>query len=67
MPASDSPGASIRASLESAAAHLNTTALGVIVAISFCHLLNDMMQSLLPAIYPMLKALVTELRPDRPA
>jgi FSR family fosmidomycin resistance protein-like MFS transporter len=28
---------------------------GVIVAISFCHLLNDMMQSLLPAIYPGLK------------
>jgi FSR family fosmidomycin resistance protein-like MFS transporter len=30
-------------------------ALGVIVAVSFCHLLNDMMQSLLPAIYPGLK------------
>jgi FSR family fosmidomycin resistance protein-like MFS transporter len=29
---------------------------GVILAISFCHLLNDMMQSLLPAIYPNLKA-----------
>ena len=28
----------------------------VLGAISFCHLLNDMMQSLLPAIYPMLKA-----------
>jgi FSR family fosmidomycin resistance protein-like MFS transporter len=27
----------------------------VILAISFCHLLNDMMQSLLPAIYPNLK------------
>jgi FSR family fosmidomycin resistance protein-like MFS transporter len=27
----------------------------VLVAISFCHLLNDMMQSLLPAIYPLLK------------
>ena len=24
----------------------------VILAISFCHLLNDMMQALLPAIYP---------------
>jgi len=33
-----------------------TTVFGVIVAISFCHLLNDMMQSLLPAIYPNLKA-----------
>jgi FSR family fosmidomycin resistance protein-like MFS transporter len=27
----------------------------VLAAISFCHLLNDMMQSLLPALYPMLK------------
>src|SRR5262245_43469388 len=32
------------------------TAFAVLGAISFCHLLNDMMQSLLPAIYPMLKA-----------
>ncbi|QKS01368.1 MFS transporter [Sphingomonas sp. CL5.1] len=31
------------------------TVFGVIVAISFCHMLNDMMQSLLPAIYPGLK------------
>ncbi|MEO7041362.1 MAG: MFS transporter [Gemmatimonadaceae bacterium] len=27
----------------------------VLAALAFCHLLNDMMQSLLPAIYPMLK------------
>jgi FSR family fosmidomycin resistance protein-like MFS transporter len=33
----------------------DATVYGVIVAISFCHLLNDMMQSLLPAIYPNLK------------
>jgi MFS transporter, FSR family, fosmidomycin resistance protein len=32
-----------------------STVFGVIFAISFCHLLNDMMQSLLPAIYPGLK------------
>jgi FSR family fosmidomycin resistance protein-like MFS transporter len=32
------------------------TVYGVIIAISVCHLLNDMMQSLLPAIYPNLKA-----------
>jgi FSR family fosmidomycin resistance protein-like MFS transporter len=31
------------------------TAVGVLAAISFCHMLNDMMQSLLPAMYPMLK------------
>jgi FSR family fosmidomycin resistance protein-like MFS transporter len=32
------------------------TVFAVLFAISFCHLLNDMMQSLLPAIYPNLKA-----------
>jgi MFS transporter, FSR family, fosmidomycin resistance protein len=32
------------------------TAFSVLVAISFSHLLNDMMQSLLPALYPMLKS-----------
>jgi FSR family fosmidomycin resistance protein-like MFS transporter len=32
------------------------TAFSVLAAISFCHLLNDMMQSLLPALYPMLKS-----------
>ena len=28
----------------------------VLAAITFCHLLNDVMQALLPAIYPMLKS-----------
>ena len=32
------------------------TVFAVILAVSFCHLLNDMMQALLPAIYPNLKA-----------
>ena len=32
------------------------TVFAVIVAVSICHLLNDMMQALLPAIYPNLKA-----------
>src|SRR6201993_724253 len=32
------------------------TALDILTAISFCHLLNDMMHSLLPALYPMLKS-----------
>ena len=31
------------------------TAFAVLATISVCHLLNDMMQSLLPALYPMLK------------
>jgi FSR family fosmidomycin resistance protein-like MFS transporter len=33
-----------------------STAVGILAAISFCHMLNDMMQSLLPALYPMLKS-----------
>lgn len=35
---------------------LHVTAFTVLFAISFCHLLNDMMQSLLSALYPDLKA-----------
>ena len=31
------------------------TVLGVLGAVSFCHFLNDMIQSLLPAIYPLLR------------
>jgi MFS transporter, FSR family, fosmidomycin resistance protein len=31
------------------------TVFRILAAISFCHLLNDMIQSLLPAIYPILK------------
>jgi FSR family fosmidomycin resistance protein-like MFS transporter len=31
------------------------TAFRVLAAISFCHLLNDMMQSVIPAVYPILK------------
>lgn len=31
------------------------TTFSILLAVSFCHLLNDVMQSLLPAIYPMLK------------
>jgi FSR family fosmidomycin resistance protein-like MFS transporter len=38
-----------------AAAVAQQTVYRVIIAISVCHLLNDMMQSLLPAIYPELK------------
>src|SRR5215475_3410310 len=32
------------------------TTFTILAAISFCHLLNDMMQSLLPALYHMLKS-----------
>lgn len=33
-----------------------STLLRVLAAISFCHLLNDMVQSLLPSIYPIIKS-----------
>ena len=39
-----------------AARTANLAVLPILLAVSACHLLNDMMQSLLPAIYPMLKA-----------
>ncbi len=32
------------------------TVFSILASISFCHLLNDMVQSLLPAIYPILKS-----------
>ncbi|NQW10151.1 MAG: MFS transporter [Alphaproteobacteria bacterium] len=39
----------------SAADEADGTAFAVILSLSFCHLLNDMMQSLVPALYPILK------------
>ena len=52
MPAVKDTTASAAGAIAAAAP---TTAFNVLAAISFCHLLNDMMQSLLPALYPMLK------------
>ncbi len=34
---------------------VDAAALTILMSLSFCHLLNDMMQSLLPAMYPILK------------
>src|SRR5438477_5824585 len=39
----------------SAQASANSTTFAIILSLSFCHLLNDMMQSLVPALYPILK------------
>jgi FSR family fosmidomycin resistance protein-like MFS transporter len=33
----------------------STTVMPVIIALSFCHMLNDMMQSMISALYPMFK------------
>ncbi|MGK6312380.1 MFS transporter [Neorhizobium sp. DT-125] len=38
-----------------AAAAAEVTVLPIILAVSFCHMLNDIMQSMISAIYPMLK------------
>jgi FSR family fosmidomycin resistance protein-like MFS transporter len=38
-----------------AAARTGGTAFRILTAISVCHLLNDMMQSVIPAVYPILK------------
>lgn len=47
------PGATARA--PDVTARSGTT-FAVILSLSFCHFLNDMMQSLVPALYPILKA-----------
>src|ERR1700733_13648444 len=38
-----------------AAGPVDSTTFAIILSLSFCHLLNDMMQSLVPALYPILK------------
>jgi len=40
---------------DSTAPAASNTTFAVILSLSFCHLLNDMMQSLVPALYPILK------------
>jgi FSR family fosmidomycin resistance protein-like MFS transporter len=34
---------------------VQNSTLGILFALSICHLLNDFIQALLPAIYPLLK------------
>src|SRR5579862_1822148 len=34
---------------------VRNSTLGILFALSFCHLLNDSIQALIPAIYPLLK------------
>jgi len=41
--------------VQSSAPLQDGTVYRVLVAVSFCHLMNDTMQSLLPSIYPILK------------
>jgi FSR family fosmidomycin resistance protein-like MFS transporter len=56
MGAASAPAAAPTISSTAAAtASANSTTFAVILSLSFCHLLNDMMQSLVPALYPILK------------
>ena len=41
--------------VQSSAPLQDGTVYRVLIAVSFCHLMNDTMQSLLPSIYPILK------------
>jgi FSR family fosmidomycin resistance protein-like MFS transporter len=53
-PAGAIPSAPL-SSAGSSSASASSTTFAVILSLSFCHLLNDMMQSLVPALYPILK------------
>ena len=44
-----------QAQLSSTRTPVEQTTFAILFAVSFCHLLNDMMQALMPAIYPSLK------------
>jgi FSR family fosmidomycin resistance protein-like MFS transporter len=55
MAASDPDGVTYPTGLKPVSTQIPATAFGVILAISVCHMLNDMMQSLLPSIYPDIK------------
>jgi FSR family fosmidomycin resistance protein-like MFS transporter len=49
------PGVEVETSRPAAGPTPEGTLLRVLAAVSFCHLINDMIQSLLPSIYPILK------------
>jgi FSR family fosmidomycin resistance protein-like MFS transporter len=49
------PTAAPSVSAPAPSASANSTTFAIILSLSFCHLLNDMMQSLVPALYPILK------------
>ena len=53
--ASGAAPAAAAVSSRAATPPISTTTFSVILALSFCHLLNDLMQSLVPALYPILK------------
>ena len=50
------PAEIIAAQAQTQRPELQKTAFPILLSLSVCHLLNDMIQSLLPAIYPLLKS-----------
>src|SRR5260370_3719263 len=54
-PGKQTPSATLRRVITETRETETATAFRVLAAISFCHLLNDMMQSVIPAVYPILK------------
>ncbi|HTV63229.1 MAG TPA: MFS transporter [Verrucomicrobiae bacterium] len=48
-------GQSQTATIPAPATTVRNSTLGILIALSACHLLNDSMQALIPAIYPLLK------------
>lgn len=56
MPAADAVTPASEMKVPGPASQPSRTLFRVLAAISFCHLLNDMVQSLLPSIYPILKS-----------
>ncbi len=55
MKAANGPAAASGAASSTTAASASATAWGVLIAISLCHMVNDVMQSMLSAIYPLLQ------------
>src|ERR1700730_3581966 len=52
----DAPQTAHARATAGARAAVHVTTFSVILSLSFCQLLNDMMQSLVPALYPILKS-----------
>src|ERR1700761_6294465 len=52
---SSSPTVDVESPSDAAQNATQKTVLGILVALSISHLLNDTMQSIIPAIYPVLK------------
>ncbi|RYE62719.1 MAG: hypothetical protein EOP17_18835, partial [Rhizobiaceae bacterium] len=48
--------ATVQPENSASAVQADKTVMPIIFAVSFCHMLNDIMQSMISAIYPMLKA-----------